>query len=198
MTKVKLCGLSRECDIEYANEALPEFIGFVFYPKSKRYVTPEKAAELKAILDYRIAAVGVFVDEDPAEIAKLVRSETIDIVQLHGNEDNHYIHKLRDYIEVPIIQAFLVKSDEDIRRAYLSDADFVMLDSLGGSGKTFDHSLIHDIPRPYFLSGGMSPENVKEAIEALHPYAIDASSSLETDGFKDKEKMIRFTDSIRD
>ena len=198
MTKVKMCGLSRMEDIEYANEVLPEFIGFVFAPKSRRYVSFEKAKKLRGELDYRIAAVGVFVDEDIENIVRLVKDEVIDMVQLHGSEDNAYIAKLREMAEVPIIQAFKIIDSYDAESAVLSDADFVLLDSGMGTGKTFDWSLIKSINRPYFLAGGISPENAAQAVERFSPYAVDASSSLETDGVKDLSKMTALARAVRE
>lgn len=197
MTKVKICGLTRDCDIDFANEVMPEFVGFVFSRDSKRYVAPEKAADLRWKLDYRIAAVGVFVDEKIEAIAELASQEVIDLIQLHGSESNEYIAKLRSMVEIPIIKAFTVRSEEDIRDAEYSDADFVLLDSGKGSGVTFDHRLIRELRRPYFLAGGITPDNAGNAMESLHPYAIDASSGLETNGFKDPEKMRSFIDAIR-
>ena len=198
MTKVKMCGLSRMEDIEYANEVLPEFIGFVFAPKSRRYVSFEQAKKLRGELDYRIAAVGVFVDEDIENIVRLVKDEVIDMVQLHGSEDNAYIAKLREMAEVPIIQAFKIIDSYDAESAVLSDADFVLLDSGMGTGKTFDWSLIKSINRPYFLAGGISPENAAQAVERFSPYAVDASSSLETDGVKDLSKMTALVRAVRE
>ena len=198
MAKVKMCGLSRMEDIEYANEVLPEFIGFVFAPKSRRYVSFEQAKKLRGELDYRIAAVGVFVDEDIENIVRLVKDEVIDMVQLHGSEDNAYIAKLREMAEVPIIQAFKIIDSYDAESAVLSDADFVLLDSGMGTGKTFDWSLIKSINRPYFLAGGISPENAAQAVERFSPYAVDASSSLETDGVKDLSKMTALARAVRE
>lgn len=198
MTKVKMCGLSRMEDIEYANEVLPEFIGFVFAPKSRRYVSFEQAKKLRGELDYRIAAVGVFVDEDIENIVRLVKDEVIDMVQLHGSEDNAYIAKLREMAEVPIIQAFKIIDSYDAESAVLSDADFVLLDSGMGTGKTFDWSLIKSINRPYFLAGGISPENAAQAVERFSPYAVDASSSLETNGVKDLSKMTALARAVRE
>ena len=185
-------------DIEYANEVLPEFIGFVFAPKSRRYVSFEQAKKLRGELDYRIAAVGVFVDEDIENIVRLVKDEVIDMVQLHGSEDNAYIAKLREMAEVPIIQAFKIIDSYDAESAVLSDADFVLLDSGMGPGKTFDWSLIKSINRPYFLAGGISPENAAQAVERFSPYAVDASSSLETDGVKDLSKMTALARAVRE
>ncbi len=192
MTKIKMCGLSRLCDIEYANEVKPDFIGFVFAEKSKRYVSPEKAYELRKKLDSRIIPVGVFVNADIDFVAELVNSKTIDMVQLHGSEDENYIKNLRKLSDVPIIQAFRIEKISDTEKAELSTADYILLDSGGGSGKTFNHSLIENIKRPYFLAGGLTPENVGEISHRLEPYAVDASSSLETDGCKDINKMRAF------
>lgn len=197
MTKIKLCGLSRPCDIEYVNELLPEYIGFVFWEKSKRYVTPERAKELRAKLRKEITPVGVFVNETIEETERLVKGGVIDIVQLHGNESEEYIEELRKKVSCPIIKAFLIKGEEDVKKANDSKADFVLLDSGLGTGKTFDHSLLRGINRPYFLAGGLTPENVGTAVKELMPLAVDASSSLETEGFKDKEKMTAFVKAVR-
>ena len=197
MTKIKLCGLTRPCDIEYVNELLPEYIGFVFAPKSRRYISPEKAEVLREHLDDRITPVGVFVDEKIEVIADLIKRKIIDIVQLHGNESEQYIEDLRRVIDCPVIKAFRIESEADIVSANNSSADYVLLDSGGGTGKVFDHSLLKDIARPYFLAGGLTPENVETAIKQLAPFAVDASSSLETDGFKDKIKMTSFVNAVR-
>lgn len=197
MTKIKLCGLTRPCDIEYVNELLPEYIGFVFAPKSRRYISPEKAEVLREHLDDRITPVGVFVDEKIEIIADLIKRKIIDIVQLHGNESEKYITGLRRVIDCPVIKAFRIESEADIVSANNSSADYVLLDSGGGTGKVFDHSLLKDIARPYFLAGGLTPENVETAVKQLKSFAVDVSSSLETDGFKDKIKMTAFVNAVR-
>ena len=197
MTKIKLCGLTRPCDIEYVNELLPEYIGFVFAPKSRRYISPEKAEVLREHLDDRITPVGVFVDEKIEIIADLIKRKIIDIVQLHGNESEQYIEDLRRVIDCPVIKAFRIESEADIVSANNSSADYILLDSGGGTGKVFDHSLLKDIARPYFLAGGLTPENVETAVKQLAPFAVDASTSLETDGFKDKIKMTAFVNAVR-
>lgn len=197
MTKIKLCGLTRPCDIEYVNELLPEYIGFVFTPKSRRYISPEKAEVLREHLDDRITPVGVFVDENIDVIADLIKRKIIDIVQLHGNESEQYIEDLRRVIDCPVIKAFRIESEADIVSANNSSADYVLLDSGGGTGKVFDHLLLKDIARPYFLAGGLTPENVETAVKQLKSFAVDVSSSLETDGFKDKIKMTAFVNAVR-
>ena len=197
MTRIKLCGLSRPCDVEAANELLPEYIGFVFWPESKRYVSPEVAANLRKNLAAGIKAVGVFVDESPERIAALVWLGVIDVVQLHGHEDNAYISRLRALTDKPIIQAVKVSSPLDLAKARESTADFVMLDSGTGTGQAFNWSLIHGFTRPYFLAGGLTPENVREAVNTLHPFAVDVSSGIETDGLKDRAKMAAFVEAVR-
>lgn len=197
MTKIKLCGLSRQCDIEWANELKPDYIGFIFWSKSKRNVSPEKAKELKALLSLDIKAVGVFVDEPIENIAKLLNDNIIDLAQLHGSEDEEYIARLRTLSDKPIIKAFLLKSKEDAERAEKSTADHILLDSGMGTGKGFDRSLLKNISRPYFLAGGLYPENVGIAVDTLSPYAVDVSSGIETDNFKDRNKMAAFVNAVR-
>ncbi len=195
-TKIKMCGLSRKVDIAFANEVRPDFIGFVFAKKSSRYVTPEKAAELVRELDDGIVPVGVFVDSDFDEIMHIVKLGAIRIAQLHGNEPEELVKRLQEN-GVPVIRAFQIKSEDDVKKAETSCADHILLDSGKGSGLTFDWSVLKNAKRPYFLAGGLDPENVSRAVNDLHPYAVDVSSGLETDGVKDKNKMIRFAVAVR-
>lgn len=197
MTKIKLCGLSRPCDIEAANERKPDYIGFVFALKSKRYVTYEKAMELKSLLSPEIQAVGVFVNEHPQNVAKLLRGGIIDIAQLHGDEDEDYITQLRLLTDKPIIKAFRIATANDIKTAKQSTADYILLDSGAGTGTVFDWGLVKSIRRPYFLAGGLDLGNVADAVKALHPFAVDVSSGIETDGVKDKTKMAAFVAAVR-
>lgn len=197
MTRTKFCGLSHTCDIEAANQLTPEYIGFVFAPKSKRYITPEKAAELKKLLSGDIQVVGVFVNEAPQRVASLLNGGVIDIAQLHGSEDEGYIRQLRTLARKPIIQAFCIKNQWDIAAAEQSTADYVLLDSGAGTGTVFDWNLIRNMKRPYFLAGGLSPENVEAAIKYLNPYAVDVSSGIEKGGRKDKCKMAEFIAAVR-
>ena len=197
MSKIKLCGLSRKCDIEWVNALKPEYIGFVFWSKSKRNVPPEKAKELKDLLSPDIKAVGVFVDEPIENVAELLNDNIIDIAQLHGGEDEEYIKKLRALSDKPIIKAFLLKSEIDAERAEKSTADYILVDSGTGTGKSFDWELLKNISRPYFLAGGLCCENISQAITALDPYAVDVSSGIETNGCKDKNKMAAFVAAVR-
>lgn len=196
--RIKLCGLSRPCDIEAANELKPEYIGFVFAPKSKRYITQEKAGELKRLLSPDIKAVGVFVKEKPEIVAKLLNDGVIDLAQLHGREDEDYIKQLRELTDKPVIKAFCIESKNDIADIEHSTADYVLVDSgTGGTGTIFDWKLIQNMKRPYFLAGGLELSNVKEAVTKLNPYAVDVSSGIETEGLKDKMKMAAFVAAVR-
>ena len=197
MTKIKLCGLSRPCDILTANELKPEYIGFVFAPKSKRYIDPQKAAQLKELLSSDIRAVGVFVDEAPDTVAALLNNGVIDIAQLHGSEDEAYIQRLRQRTDQPIIKAFQIKSRHNLAEAKTCTADHILLDSGAGTGNVFDWSVLRDVKRPYFLAGGLSPGNAREAVRLLQPYAVDVSSGIETDGLKDREKAAAFIAAVR-
>ena len=199
MTKIKFCGLSRLCDIEAANELKPDYIGFVFAEKSKRYVDIQTAKFLKKNLNPEIKSVGVFVDEKIENIIKIVNENIIDIIQLHGNSKNEnelYIKNLRKLTDKIIIKAFKIKSQKDIDEAEKNIADYVLLDSGTGTGKIFDWKLI-SLSRPYFLAGGLNPENISEAIKTLKPFAVDVSSGIETENFKDKNKMSEFISAVR-
>ena len=189
--------MRRACDIEYVNELLPDYIGFIFAEKSRRYVPPAEAAKLKEQLDPRIKAVGVFVDAPMDKIVTVVEQRIIDAVQLHGSEDDGYIRKLQGRTDCPILKAFIVRGVGDVRAAEQSPADYVLLDGGEGSGRPFDWSQIKNITRPYFLAGGLTPENAADAVSALHPYALDVSSGIETDGKKDPAKMKAFVETIR-
>ena len=205
MTKIKLCGLSRMEDIEAVNQlrreyGAPDYAGFVFAKKSSRYVSPETAAELRKLLDPEITTVGVFVREPVESVAELYRAGIIGIAQLHGGEDADYIANLRALVpDCPLIHAFRIESEADITKANASPADFVLLDhGAGGTGTAFDWSLLTGMTRPYFLAGGLTPETVAEAIRTLHPYAVDVSSGIETEGVKDSGKMRRFVENAMD
>ncbi len=197
MTRIKLCGLSRIQDIETANRLKPDFIGFVFAQKSKRRVSHLTATQLKSKLDPEISAVGVFLDDDLDMVGALMNLGIVDMVQLHGSESEEYIAKLHTITNKPIIKAFIINSLEDVKRAEKSTADYILLDGGKGSGKAFDWTLLRDIKRPYFLAGGLNPDNAADAVSGLRPYAVDVSTGIETDGFKDAEKMTAFVNAVR-
>lgn len=195
--KIKLCGLTRPSDIETANLLHPDYVGFVFAKKSRRYVSPERMKMLKELLHPDILAVGVFVDEEPESVAAWLSSGIIDIAQLHGGEDETYLKKLRKLTDKPLIKAFSVKDMGDIEKANDSTADFVLLDAgEGGTGTAFDRELLAGMNRPYFLAGGLDPSTVEEAVKRWRPYAVDVSTGIETDGVKDAEKMQAFVDAV--
>ncbi len=197
MTRIKLCGLCRPCDIEAANQLRPDYIGFVFASGSKRYVSPEQAGEFKKMLNPEIRAVGVFVDETPEKVAELLNTGVIDMAQLHGSEDEAYLSRLRRLSQKTVIQAFRVKLAEDAAKAEQSGADYVLLDSGAGTGKAFDWELIRNVQRPYFLAGGLDSGNVADGVRLLRPFAVDVSSGIETHGVKDKNKMAAFVAAVR-
>lgn len=196
MTKIKMCGIRRPEDIEFANRVKPDYIGYVFAEKSKRYIATEKAAELTKLLDGDIVPVGVFVDETMENVIAAVKIGAVKMVQLHGSESEDFVSELKSR-GIPVIKAFQVGAAEDIAAAERSCADMVLLDSGKGSGQTFDWSLIGSIKRPYLLAGGITAENAAQAIRQLRPFGVDASSCLETDGFKDIAKMKAFAQAVR-
>lgn len=196
-TKIKLCGMFRPEDIVAVNEVRPDFCGFIVdFTRSKRNVSPERAAELASGLDAAIQAVGIFVDEPVETVVHLAKS-SLSVIQLHGHEDEEYIRELRKLVDIPIWQAFKVRSAEDLSAARKSTADRVLLDSGAGSGRTFDWALLSDVGRPYVLAGGLGPENVAGAVELLHPWAVDMSSGIESDGVKDPAKMRAAVAAVR-
>ena len=191
MTKVKICGLSRECDIDYVNRALPDYAGFILrYPKSRRNVTAAQAAQLRAKLNPGIPAVGVFVDQPPEAVLADARTIGLDVIQLHGREDDDYIRALQQQSGLPVWKAFRVRSETDLAAARESAADMILLDSGCGTGQTFDWSLLRGFDRPYLLAGGLTPETIPEALRRLSPPGVDLSSGVETDGRKDGQKIL--------
>lgn len=197
MTRIKLCGLRFPEDIKTACELKPDYIGFVFAPAFRRYIPPEKARVLKEGLSPEIRAVGVFVNERPEAVASLLNAGLIDLAQLHGGEDESYISRLRSLTDGQLIQAFRIRDKADLSRAEQSSADFILLDAGTGEGRTFDWTLLSSFSRPYFLAGGLTPDNVSEAVRLFHPWGVDVSSGIETDGRKDPEKMRAFVRAVK-
>ena len=197
MTKIKFCGMRTLEAAAVANEIMPDYAGFVLAPQFWRYVSREKLIPISKSLRPEIQKVGVFVDNPFDEVAELLDSGLIDLAQLHGNEDGGYIRRLQDTCGKPIIKAFKIETADDVKRAQDSPADFVLLDSGTGTGRSFDWSLIESFGREFFLAGGLDPENVREAIERCRPYAVDVSSGIETDRVKDPEKMRDFASAVR-
>lgn len=202
MTGIKLCGLTRDEDIMIANLLRPDYIGFVFWGKSRRAVSVKQAQSLKNMLDPSISAVGVFVDEDIDLVQELLKKGIIDMAQLHGNEDGDYIKKLQENTGRKIIKALQIKGEIDAGVIKKCPADFIMLDAGMGEGKSFDWDMIRmsgfDIRDRLFLAGGLDPENVERAVKEVRPFAVDVSSGIETNGVKDREKMEAFVRKVRE
>ncbi|MCL2282417.1 MAG: phosphoribosylanthranilate isomerase [Fibromonadales bacterium] len=192
MPKIKICGLFREQDIEFANEARPDFIGFVFAEKSKRFVEPSFAENLRKKLASGIVPVGVFVNAKIDSIVSLQKNGIIDMVQLHGNESDEYIEELKAKCNAKVIRALnLNNSQLSTLNSPLSD--YILLDSqVPGSGKSFDWECLRgiDLSGNVFLAGGINLQNIKEALK-LNPFAVDISSGAETDGVKNRDKMLK-------
>lgn len=198
-TRIKICGLTRPEDIQAVNQAKPNFAGFIVeFPKSRRNVTVEQLKALREELDDSILPVGVFVNA-PVELpAQLLNEGTISLAQLHGQENEDYIRQLKIMTDQLLIKAFSIKTEEDVKRAIRSEADYILLDQgAGGTGETFDWSLVSSIKRPWFLAGGIGCENLETAIKMLHPWAVDLSSSVETDGHKDPDKIVKAVQTVR-
>lgn len=198
-TRIKICGLTRPEDIRAVNEAKPDFAGFIVeFPKSRRNVTVEQLKELRKNLDESILPTGVFVNA-PVELpARLLNEGIIALAQLHGQEDEAYIRQLKAMTDRPVIRAFSIKTEADVKRAIRSEADYILLDQgAGGTGETFDWNLVPAIKRPWFLAGGLGCDNLEKAIKLLHPWAVDLSSSVETDGHKDPDKIAEAVQTVR-
>ena len=213
MQKIKLCGMMKPCDIEYANRVKPDFVGFIF-ANTRRKISPAQAKQFREALDAEIPAVGVFVNEDISVIASLVQDGCIDMIQLHGEEDVDYIRCLREVCDVPVIKAVKVQTVEQIRQAAALPVDYLLLDTyrkgvLGGTGEAFDWELLREAKAaagdtaegelfgtPYFLAGGLHAGNLREAA-ALGSYGLDVSSGIETDGSKDFTKMVEVVNIVR-
>lgn len=194
--KIKICGLSRREDILYANQVMPDYIGFVF-ARSKRQVTVKQAMQLKSRLAAGIQAVGVFVNEEPENILACLKQGIIDIAQLHGQESEEMIRRIRQESGKPVIKAVKVRSAADVAAWRDSQADYLLFDNGQGTGKCFDWELLQDAGREFFLAGGINPENIAEALARVHPYCIDVSSGAETDAVKDLHKMQVLTETVR-
>lgn len=205
--KVKICGISRFDDTEYVNEAMPDYIGFVF-AESKRKIDYNKAFLLRSEIHPHIKSVGVFVNEDISFIKKCCDGKIIDFVQLHGDEDEKYIRKLKKEIYKPIIKAVRVSEDMTIPKGLVlekknkNEPDYTLFDtyrknSYGGTGQAFDWEKIKTYNYPFFLAGGLGADNIKKAVFTCRPYCVDVSSKVETDGKKDRDKILEFVNLVR-
>lgn len=197
--EIKICGIRRGEDIEIVNKYKPDYIGFIF-ADTKRYIEPKRAGELAEMLDRDIKTVGVFVNAPVDFVREAVKTARLDVVQLHGGEDEEYIKSLGGICE--IWKAIRVRDGEDIPD--VRGADKILLDKYvpneyGGTGKSFDWSLMGTLKtnKPVILAGGLTKDNVRRGIEIFNPVCVDVSSAVETDGFKDEKKIKEFIDTVR-
>lgn len=217
--QIKICGLKRNEDVDYVNQTKPDCVGFVF-AGAKRKIDYDTAKMLREKLDPSIPSVGVFVNAKIEFVVQLLEEGVIQIVQLHGDEDANYIQNLRHELEksvvinknmsgnITIIKAIRVKSSEEVLEAEKMAVDYLLLDAFqedeyGGSGKVFDHNLIPKLKKPYFLAGGITEGNVVGILDLLKrkdnlPYCVDVSSSVETDGLKDRAKIAQIVEVVHE
>lgn len=198
-TKIKICGLFRPEDARAVSEVMPDYVGFIFYDKSRRAVTRQQAQALRMTIDPAIKTVGVFVNESPERIAALYQAGIIQVIQLHGEESEDEIAALRALLPTAEIwKAFLVRSKQQLAAAEQSTADCVLLDNGFGTGTCFDWSLLAAFSRPFILAGGLTPQTIPEAMERFHPFALDVSTGVETDGLKDPQKILAAVAAARE
>lgn len=199
MTRIKICGLSRPEDMEAVNAARPDYCGFVVnFPRSRRNVSPERLRVLRGLLSGGVIPVGVFVDQPPESVAALQNDGVIAIAQLHGHEEEAYISRLRELTHgKPVWKAFKVRTTADVEAARRSTAERVLLDNGAGTGAAFDWTLVRDMGRPWILAGGLTPENLPDAIARLRPWCVDISGGAETDGNKDPVKILAAVQAVR-
>ena len=198
-TKIKICGLRRREDILAVNEAKPDYCGFIIeFPSSFRSVTVDEVRELVKELDPEIRPVGVFVNAPMELVRTLLDDGTLALAQLHGQEDESYIRELKTYTDKLIIKAFSIKTAEDIEESTAKPGRLHPVGSRQWRNRK-DIRLVIDsgIERPFFLAGGIGALNMKQAICEIRPYAVDLSSSVETEKWKDPKKIRQVVDIVR-
>lgn len=203
MISVKFCGMRRPQDIEYANECRPDYVGFILSDGFKRTVSKEDFLALEKGLDKNIKKVGVFVNERPRNILEL--AEHLDVIQLHGDEDHSTVFYYSDVTNCEIWKAVRAKSPKDIERYSWNHIDKLLIDSfsedsVGGTGKRIDTEIVKSakIEKPFFIAGGITAENIAEIVRNTKPYGVDISSGIETDGYKDLNKMKKIMQILRE
>lgn len=190
MAKIKICGLRRQEDVDCVNELKPDYVGFILSDGFRRSIDARTAKQLSTGIDKDIIKVGVFVNDDTDKIDSFVQDGVIDLVQLHGNESPEYCKK----INAPLIKYFKPSMFDSIDEY---DVQYYLFDSGTGTGRVFDWSKIPKVQKPFFLAGGIDGENVLKAVKEINPYCIDVSSSVETNGFKDYEKVKKIIEAVR-
>lgn len=198
--KIKICGMTSFSDIEAANAVLPDYIGFILAPGRRRTVSYALAAQMKRALSPAIQAVGVFVDPTLSEVLEPARNGTIDLIQLHGVETPEFVRTVKKATGLPVVKALILKpgvNPPPLSCWEASDADYLLLDAGTGSGVALDWNTLPQVKKPFFLAGGITPENIREAIKRVQPYAIDCSSGAEENGIKNLTKMKALTDAVK-
>ncbi len=199
MTRVKICGVCTEAAARAAAEAGADAVGFVFYPNSPRFLSPQRAREIARVLPPFVVRVGVFVNAPPVVVEEVAERAGVDVVQLHGDEPPEVCARVRRRV----VKAVRVRSPQDVEAACQYPVDALLLDTYvpdryGGTGQRFDWSAVRSVDRPVILSGGLTPENVAEAVVRIRPYGVDVSTGVETDGQKDPRKIEAFVRAVRE
>ena len=188
--KIKICGINQIKTIDCCINNNIEYCGIIFYEKSPRFVNLELAKEIiNYVYDKKIIPVGVFVDKPLSEIMKIIKKTCLKHIQLHGNEDNYYIDQLKKEFDLKIIKSIGINDKEDLKKMNdLQLSDYFLFDYKpkinelpGGNAKSFDWSLLQNITinKPWFISGGINIDNIKQINKKLIPYGIDISSGVE-------------------
>ena len=211
-TRIKICGITREEDLRAAVDAGADALGFVFYPKSPRYVSPERAAELTAALPPFVSAVALFVNPALAEVQAVVDAAPVALIQFHGDETAEECARIAAAVRRPFVRAYRVRPDTsaadllECEREYRAASPWyssllldAYVDAYGGAGKVFDWSLIpKELAPRVVLSGGLSVQNATDAVHRVRPFAVDISSGVEQHkGIKDVRKMVAFIAAVR-
>lgn len=198
MTRIKMCGIMREEDVQTVNQIRPYYCGFVFARESPRFVSPKTASMLIRGLSRGITPVGVFRNADAVTIADYSRISGVKMVQVHGDYADADILAIKESTRLPVIQAFSMSAGADMDAVRRSVADLVLLDSgLGGTGERFSAPSLDSVGRDFILAGGLDPENATDAVKQFRPFAVDVSTGIETDGLKNPVKMRAFADAVR-
>lgn len=202
--KIKFCGIRREEDVQFCNVVEPDYMGLILSKGFRRSVSPQDGRNLVKKAHSYIRSVGVFVNASADEIADVVRRVSVDVIQLHGNETPEEVFRIGRLTKRPVWKTIRTKTPDTLKQASAYQADRLVIEGYaagvaGGAGLTADWGMIQE-NRPsglFFLAGGLTPENVTEAIGTVQPYGVDLSSGIETDGVKDFEKMKEIIKLVR-
>lgn len=210
MTSIKICGIKTPEILSVAASAGARFAGFVFVPQSPRYIHPEQARLLSRQLPTGLRSVGLFVDPSDEDLAHILGAVSLDFIQLHGDESPARVQAIKSRFNIPVIKAFAISAADDLDQvaAYIPVIDWILFDAkapassniAGGNGVAFDWTILKDktFAKPWMLSGGLTPENVADALSILNPDAVDVSSGVESSrGVKDAQKVRDFIAAVK-